>query len=313
MCGGGGGGGGTTQYNWNDDMAPQWRNVLGDANNVYATPYKAYQNGDPNALVAGMTPDQLTAMQQGRLFTTDPSLGVHDPNQSLNAAQSQEAATLNGNYLKGPGFDPYANMISSYSGVDNPYFQNTLNAGMGDIVNQYKLGTDADTTRMFNQAGAFGGSAYNNAVGANQYSLAKALGNYASGMQNDQYNRSAQLEQQDLARGSQAYQDERNRMVGTIGSTQNEQALALQRMQSLMGIGDANRSYNQDILNANYNTWNQQRQYPYTQLDYLTGILSRAQGGVSPNVTTQQSGYGVSPYSGLLGAALVGSSLYGGH
>jgi hypothetical protein len=306
---GGGGGGGSTQYNWNDDMAPQWRNVLGDANNVYNTPYQAYQNGDPNALVAGISPDQSNAMNQIRAFTTDPTLGVKDPNTSLNDAQAQEQSTLSGNYLKGLGADPYANMTNSYTGLNSQPFNDTLNAGLGDIVNQYKLGTDADTTRMFNQAGAFGGSAYGNAVAANQYSLGKALGNYASGMQNDQLNRSAQLEEQEIGRGSQAFQNERNRQVGMVGSAQNEQPLALQRAQALMGVGDANRSYNQDLLNANYNTWQQQRQYPYTQLDYLTGILSRAQGGISPNMTTQQSGYGASPFSSLLGAGLTAYGL----
>jgi hypothetical protein len=59
-------------------------------------------------------------------------------------------------------------------------------------------------------------------------------------------------------------------------------------------------------MNQYYNDWQTQQQYPYTQLDYLTGILSRAQGGVAPNVTTQQSGYAASPYSQILGAGLLG-------
>lgn len=308
MSSGGGGGGGTTQYNWNDDMAPQWRNVLGDASNVYNTPYQSYQNGDPNALVAGLSPDQQAAMGNIRTFTSDPSRGVSNPASVLNDAQIQEANTLSGNYLMA---DPYANQDNSYGDPNNQYFQNYMKSGADDITNAYKQGTAADTTRMFNLAGAFGGSAYNNAVGQNEAALGKTLNNYTSGMMNDQYNRSAQLQQQDLARGSQAYQNERQRQTGMVGSAQNEQGLTLQRAQALMGVGDANRSYNQDILNAKYNTYNQQKQYPYTQLDYLTGILSRAQGGISPNSTTQQSGYGASPYSALLGGGLAAYGLMG--
>lgn len=303
---GGGGGGGSTQYNWNDDMAQYWRSVLPQGQALANTPYQAYKGGDPNALVAGMTPDQLTAQQQIRLFTTDPSLGVHDPNQSLNAAQDQEKSTLQGSYLSA---DPYANHFSTYGDPNNQYFQDYMKSGADDIVNAYKNGTAADTTRAFNLAGAFGGSAYNNAVGQNEAALGKTLSNYTSGMLNDQYNRSAQLQQQDFARGSNAYQNERSRMTGMVGSAQNEQALALQRAQALMGSGDATRSYNQDILNANYNTYNQAKQYPYQQMDWLTGLLSRAQGGISPNMTTTQSGYGASPYSALLGGALMGYGL----
>jgi hypothetical protein len=44
-------------------------------------------------------------------------------------------------------------------------------------------------------------------------------------------------------------------------------------------------------------------------LDYLTGIMSRAQGGVSPNSSFTQSGYTASPYSQIIGAGLLGYGL----
>jgi hypothetical protein len=79
-----------------------------------------------------------------------------------------------------------------------------------------------------------------------------------------------------------------------------------QGLNQLMGLGDVQRGYQQDQYNQAYNDFQTQQQYPYTQLDYLTGLLGRAQGGVSPNVTTTSSGYQASPYSQILGAGLLG-------
>jgi hypothetical protein len=94
--------------------------------------------------------------------------------------------------------------------------------------------------------------------------------------------------------------------MGAIGGGQNEQALALQRYNSLLGVGDVNRGFNQDVLNQGYNDWQAQQQHPYQMQDWLTGMFSRAQGGMSPNSTTTTSGYAASPYSQILGAGLMG-------
>jgi hypothetical protein len=162
---------------------------------------------------------------------------------------------------------------------------------------------------MFNLAGAFGGSAHQQAMANNENALGKQLSQYTAGMQNDQYNRSAQLAESGLNRGSQAFQNERNRQISALSPTQSEQALALQRENALMGIGDINRSFNQDQINQNYQDYQNQQNQPFTMLDYLTGIMSRAQGGVSPNSSFTQSGYTASPYSQILGAGLLGYGL----
>jgi hypothetical protein len=95
-------------------------------------------------------------------------------------------------------------------------------------------------------------------------------------------------------------------MVGAIGAGNDQQALGLERANANLGIGDAQRSYQQDLLNQGYSDWSDQQNQQYKMLDYLTGILGRAQGGVSPNMTTTQSGYQASPYSQILGAGLLG-------
>jgi hypothetical protein len=302
MCGGGGSGGsGTQKYEWNDALAPYWGQALswGEAL-TDPSGFGAYdQYGGQR--IAGMNNDQQTAFQQVRNINSMSA----SPIDAMNAATWQTEDTLNGQYLNGAGADPYANSSNPYMG-NSPQFRDVLNSGLQDIATNYQNGTAADTTRMFNLSGAFGGSAHQNAVGNNEAALGKTMSNYMSGMQNDQYNRSAGLAESGLQRGSSAYQNERGRMVGAIGAGNDQQALGLERANANLGIGDAQRSYQQDLLNQGYSDWSDQQNQQYKMLDYLTGILGRAQGGVSPNMTTTQSGYQASPYSQILGAGLLG-------
>lgn len=301
MCGGGGSGGsGTQQYNWNDTLAPYWQWSLSQGQDFANTPYQQYGG----QRIAGIQPDQTQGFSELR----NMNYGTDNPLDTINAAMHQTRDTLNGNYLTGAGMDPAGNSANPYSGF-GPKFNQVLQSGQQDITNAYNQGTAADTTRLFNMSGAFGGSAHQNAMANNEAALAKQLGQYTAGMQNDQYNRSGQMAEADLARNSGAYQQERNRMMGAINQGNQQQDLGFQRANALIGVGDAYRSLNQDQLNQNYGDWTAAHNFPQSQLDYFTGLLSRAQGGVAPNVATTQSGYQASPFSQLLGAGALGYGL----
>jgi hypothetical protein len=292
VSGGGSGGSGTQKYEWNDQMKQPWMDVLKNATDLHGQAYNPY----PYQRIAGMNSDQTDAMDFIRNFTDTGGMPV------TQAANQQTQDTLEGNYLDS---NPYASASNPYSGFGSQ-FNTVLQGGLGDIADAYKNGTSAETTRLMNNAGVFGGSAHQNAVANNEGALAKQMGQYVAGMTNDQYNRSAGLAESGLQRGASAYEGERGRMVGSVGAGQNAQNLALQGANARMGIGDIQRGFSQDQLNQYYNDWQTQQQYPYQQLDYLSGILGRAQGGVSPNVTSTQSGYAASPYSQILGAGLLG-------
>ncbi len=339
MCGGGGGGGsGTQQYNWNDTLAPLWQSILPQGQSLANQPYQQYQG----QRIAGMTPDQTQAFQEVRNLNSM----TKSPMDAINGAIDQTTNTLGGAYMPGGSkADPYAGQGNPYANQmitngtnqyigDSPQFYGVLNNGLQDIGNAYQQGTAADTTRMFNLSGAFGGSAHQTAMANNENALAKQMNQYVTGMQNDQYNRSAQLQEGQLGRdqqtdmynkgqanqdyenflnrGSQAYQNERGRQMSAVGLGNDQQGLGQQRATNLLAVGDANRSYNQDILNQNYNDYQTQLQYPYTQMDWLSGLLGRAQGGVSPNMTTQTSGYSASPFSQIAGMGLLGYGAFGG-
>lgn len=295
MSGGGsGGGGGTTQYNWNDTLKPLWNDQLSQGQALRDRPYEQYGG----QRIAGLNADQNDALQNIRVWTQNGG----GPAQQ--ASEQQVANTAGGSYLSGQGFNPYATTMNPYMG-EGPAFQHVLQNSNDEITRAYKNGTSADTTRLMNLSGVLGGSAHQNAVSNNEQDLAKAIANNTAGMQNDQYNRSSGLYESALGRANTDYEGERGRQLQASAMGPQMQQAGYQRLQELMGAGDIQRSYQQDLLNQGYQDWLAQRNYPYQQSDYFSGLLSRAQGGVSPNVSTQQSGYAASPYSQLLGGGLL--------
>lgn len=294
--GGGSGGSGTQKYEWNDSMAPFWGKALEDAKvltqNWQMTPYQGQRIADLNG-------DQRNSINNTREFLYQ----LNNPAGAINSSITQTQKTLDGDYLKGKDVDPYAAATNAYQG-ENPYFRQMMQQGQDDIISKYREVTkpDADAAAVLN--GTLGGGDYQRLRAKNEEGLAKQIGQYTAGMQNEHYNRSAGLDESRLNRASGAFQNERGRMTGTIGLGQGLQGQAAQRAQMEMGIGDIQRAYSQDLLNNAYTQWQEQQQSPYKQLDYMTGILSRAQGGMAPNQTTTAPGYAASPYSQILGGLL---------
>lgn len=293
--GGGGGNQGTTKYEWNDDIAPVWRGVLGRAVDVSETKYQPYGGGDPNASIAQLTPLHNKAARNMEDFTD----ALISPHGAMNAGTNQLEATLNGAYM---GMNPGAQR-NMYSGMNNPFFQDSVQQAVDPLVSNYVNSTSPELTRLMNLSGAFGGSAHTQAIANNQANLARQIGNVTSSMSNDQYNRSAGLEDTYLNRAGGAFDNERNRMMGAVGGAQAEQNNVMQRLTGLMGMGDMQRSYDQDVLNLAKENWMGQQNENAKGLEFLSSILSRAQGGMS-NISTTAPSYGVSPYSGLMAAAM---------
>lgn len=251
---------------------------------------------------------------------------------------------------------------NEFSGMDSPYFQRQLNTGLKSIGDAYKNTTDANTRRMFNLAGAFGGGAHQETVKNNEEALGEQLGNFTNNMLQQQYDRSANLSEADLSRqmqaqqfnvgqGANAYENWANRdfqggandmarrergfenfvnrdlqarqfdknlggqwwenaaqrQLAAVPYGLQTEGMEFERMRQLMGAGDGMRAYEQQIRDMTYNNWLAERNYNRSNLDYLTGLMSRAQGGMAPNVTTSYPGTQISPFGALLGAG----ALYG--
>ncbi len=399
--------GGTVLSKAGDDVS--YRTLAGDY-------LPGGQSGNPYADQG----NQFAAMRnptanQGNEFGDPSNPWGHNPYENLitqtdrnnQAGQQNRFAYLSGN--------PFADNQTStnrnqFSGIDNPAFKDLLRQGMGEITDAYQKGTAAETQKNFNLAGIFGGGAMQDAVANNQAALGKNLTNFASGMFNDQWNRSAGLEDtylgrdlqsqqfdnqlggnlweqgmnrvtgvdearlnrmtgaeenylnRDLAnqtsnktiggnwyqdllgrsfqgqesqlgransdyeaminrlygssasqldRGNADYEAERQRQMGMVPYSGQQLQSALGLSNAQIGVGDAIRSFTQDHLNQGYGDWQDQQNYPYKMEDWFTGLLSRSMGGMSPSSTTTTSGYQASPFSQLLGTAMLGNQFFG--
>jgi hypothetical protein len=322
---------GETKYNWNEDMGPRWNNLLNTApwalgmvgsNGQLQIPERAQYTGERHAPIAY---DQYAAGSNIRSLN-ERSTGTIEAG---NAARGQITNTLGGGYLGENGGNPYMGLNpaagnpyvggNQYMG-ESPAFNSMMGDVMGDMASGYQQGTSAETTRLFNHAGAFGGSAHQNAVMNNQAALAKGMGQTANQMRSQQFDRSAGLKEAELGRGFQNYnagldrgmqgwEGERGRMMQASGLGQNEQGLALNRAGAQMGVGEMYQQQGQKERDFLFDQWNQNQQHPFQLMDWLSGLYGRAQGGMAPNSQVYSSGASsAAPYAG---AALGLASLFG--
>lgn len=300
----GGGGGGQTQFNWNDSLKPYWEGDLARANTASQQPYQQYQG----QRIAGIDdPDTQAAMDRVRQLSTQGT-------PEANAARISLQDTLQGNYG-----NPWADQQTKpgenqYSGF-NPFFQQQYQQGLQDISQTYKDTTAPQTDAAFVMNGTMGGGDWQRAVERNQAALSKGLGQYATGMFGQQFDRSGQMQEAALGRdlnaqefdkgqGSQAWDAERQRQMGAIPLGMQSEQGQFGNANAVLGLGDIWRQNQQGNLNVGYQNWQDALNQPRNNISWLSGILSGAQGGLPPNQSTTQSGYNASPFSSVLGGAL---------
>lgn len=271
-------------------MQGYWEGLLRTGSGLTAQPYQSYNNYNrgqnmesASARIAPFTGDQNAAFDMLRGVAS----GQYTPDVSAGRQTAMDAAQ--------------GKLQNSYKG-DNPYYRQMVQNTNEDTARAYQMGTSADLTRLMNMSGAFGGSAHQNAMAANEYALAKQLGNQTTSMNADQYNRSAQLNSEDLARQMQG-----------AGLAENGQNLSLQAIQALLAGGNQQQQYGQQLYDQAYNNWANGNNWERNNVDWLANLFGRAQGSTGSSNTT--SGYGPANLgSGLLGAGMLanGLGLFGG-
>jgi hypothetical protein len=128
---------------------------------------------------------------------------------------------------------------------DNPYLQGTIDKAAGDITRNYNgavNGTDATMAR----AGAFGGSAWQQAQNDNSRNLAhepRPTRRIRLRMQN--YNQSAGLAENALNRDQTAYQAERSNQMGAVSPALQYGNQAYTDASQLQGAGATQYGYDQ--------------------------------------------------------------------
>jgi len=229
--------------------------------NLFNQPNQPY----PFETVAPFTQDQQAAMDAVRARATAGSPVV-------NAAQQQTLNTINGDYL-----NPQT----------NPYLQQTFDQAANRVTDAFSRGTAAQTDARFARAGAFGGSAWNQAQQANQTALGDSLAGMAANIFGNNY------------------AQERNRQQQAAQFAPNLAAQDYRDAEALLNVGGMQQQLGQQYLTDDASRFQQAQQYPYQQFQMFGSMFS-------PNfgMNSTQSYPGVSPLSGALGGALGGVGLY---
>lgn len=311
--GGGGGGNTTTTQNLPDWAQPYASQLLQRGADLSNTTIPQYQG----QMVAGLSGTQQSGLN------------------NLNSAAGN-AASLSNQYAGSSGpqvSNPYTGNVTASSAAaqfadpsNNPYLANTVKAANQQITQAYDNSTAPQTLAQFRNAGAFGGSAQQQATDNNQYQLANALSNNTANMYSSAYNTAAGVASQNAAQqnmvnmGNQAigtnannaYNQLRSQNYFNNGYLQNglntsAGALAGQQLQG----GQIQQQNNQDQLNAAYQQWYNQVNQPYAQLSTLSSALSGALGsGAGTSISKQMPGSG-NTLGTLLGLGSLGLGAYG--
>jgi len=246
------------------------------ANQVGSLPYQQY-TGD---LISGFTPSQEQA------FNNINSLQGTGQGY-YNAAAGYTAA----------GASPVSsNAISNYM---SPYQKQVINAAMANMQENNAQQAN-DLTGNAISAGAFGGDR----AGVAQAELARqqALANNETlaNLYNTGYSQALSAAQQDQQNALTAGNQLTN--LGTSAST-----TGLNEANALLEAGNQQQQQEQNILNAQYEQWQNQQQYPYetaTWLSQLSTGLGSNMGGSS--TTTSDTGKAT---GGRIGRAGGGSAI----
>lgn len=192
----------------------------------------------------------------------------------VNAGQQGVSDTLGGKYMMGNS---------------NPYLSSAIDAASQDVTRNY-MGAVNNNDSTFARAGAFGGSAWQQAQQGAQHELANGLGNVATNMQMQNYGQERQnqigAQNTALAYGAQPYMD----------------------AQQLMGAGATQFGYDQQKVTDQQNQFNEQAQSPYKSLDVLANTIRGAVGNAG---SISQSGPGSNPFAQGVGGAAALYSLFG--
>lgn len=254
ILGGGGGGGGESTSIQKVEPPEAVKPYLGPFMEQAMKLYATPYKSYTGQRVADFTPVQQQAMQA----TIDRAT---QGNAGLNAANADLAKTMSGSYL---------------SPESNPYLQQNVNTALDQVQGR--------VNSMMRGTGGYGGSAHTE-------TLAKALGETASGMY------------------GQNYENERTNMMRGLALAPSVAQTDYSDLQALSNVGDVQQERNQNLLNNQYENFLAQQQYPYQQLDMLGNSIRATMGAGGTTTSTMNNNYQSNRLASGLGGAATGAGL----
>lgn len=225
---------------------------------VNQNPYQTY-NQDR---IAGFSPMQQQAMQNAQGMTAAPQL-TQAANNANNAAGG--ARNVIGQATTG-GFQ---NQMSGYM---NPYMDQILAPQMAEANRNYDIGATRQQSAA-TQAGAFGGSREAIMAAENERNRNTGLNQiYGQGM-NTAFNQAQQQYNQNLGTQLAGYGqvNQAANTLGQIGQNMYSQNMGINQLQNQYGTAQQNLA--QTGLNNAYQDFQNQQNYPYKQLGFMSDMI----------------------------------------
>lgn len=320
-------------YSGNTDpaMAAARRNAQITASGGYENPYSSVQTlvpGNPYADPTRLNSHTFTDINPYLNQTTDgvsnEYIGMSDKYQAMKQA-SMDDVVKNYQNAVAPGTASAFNRAGAFhSGA-----YDAAQAADKDALarNLFRAGNEMDVGQWQRS-----GDLQQQLLGMNQQAQQNDLSrqtagqqnwlNYQQGAQQNDINRLAGLNQQQIQMGVQAQQadrdaaaqgwnQERDRSMGAFGQALQGAQFDQNNAKNMIGIGDIQRGYTQDVLNSQFGDWQNTVNYPQTMLDNYANALARASGNYGSNSTSyNQPMYQANPFASAIGAGLLGAGAY---
>ena len=270
-----------TQTSTSIATLPSWiqspiQSLVGKTTSLMDKPYEAYTGQRQ----AGLTPQEMQAF------------GLASTLQGQTGGQLNQANLIN-QEVANRGLNGYSNaQIQQFM---NPYTQNVLDISRGRQLDEFDRAKNQLAARA-GQTAAFGGSRQGVAEQNLYQNFARQLSeNEQMGLHSAYESALGQAGRGTAMAGASAAQQAQNALQG--------QQAGLADMGMLSQAGGAQRQFQQQGLDLNYQDFLSEQAYPYEQVQFGAGILnpigSLMRGQTNSQTTTTEGGG-----SGILGAAL---------
>ena len=173
----------------------------------------------------------------------------------------------------------------------NPYLQQVAGNTAREMTRASDIRGQGDAARAV-MSGAFGGSRHGLVESERERNLNRSLSDMYTGVFSGGYDRAL----------GQANQYRSN----LLAASQAEQGMNIRDINAMMGIGSLQQQQGQRGLDIAYGDFQQQQQYPYEQLGFVSNMLQ----GVPYSETTKVSGQPAGP-GAVQGIAGLGMAAYG--
>lgn len=278
---------------WYSNAAQSYLNRAGEVAGQDYVPYTGQRVADMSPITRGSI-QGLWGLANGHPMGDD---AVNMTRQTLQGGYSNPFGGVQGGQEVGTDRNQYA-------GMDNPHLRTMMDQGRGDITKNYFGAVNNIMSRFKDRNSSSFQAAQSNA----QDNLARNLGQYEAGMLNDQFNRSAGLEESFLGRdfagqqfnsgmgeravdrGFQGHENERNRQMQGVGAATGLLGSHRDSLMAALQGGGLEQQHMQDLLNSNYGDFREWRDYDKGQSDFFGNSLSRAAGGAGSTQTSQGPG-----------------------